>query len=145
MAQAKHYRIKFGASDYSISIFLKRFKVLKANSSRDVGVSQMKTESKFRKLKVTTKQAHADCATCIGWAGNNELLTFGDDRQILRFTADSEPLSPFQTALFDQKNQQGEQASPLFATEVDWFPLVGKAQASSEVFAVGGTDGLFKS
>jgi hypothetical protein len=104
----------------------------------------MREESTSRKISITSKQAaHADCVSCLGWSGNNELLTFGDDRNVLKFSAEGE-LSKFQTNLFDTPTvKPGSDSNPsLYVTEMHWFPSTGKAQANSEIFVLGGSDGL---
>jgi intraflagellar transport protein 80 len=104
----------------------------------------MKEDSTTRKISLKTKPAHTDCVSCLGWSGNNELLTFGDDRKVSHFAADAEPLPKLQTNLFDTPAvKPGSEAPPsLHVTEMHWFPSTGKAQANSEIFVLGGSDGI---
>jgi hypothetical protein len=103
----------------------------------------MREESTTRKLALITKPAHEDCVSCLGWSAGG-LYTIGDDRKVMHFASDGEPLEKFQTNLFDTPAvKPGAEAPPaLHATEMHWFPSTGKAQANSEIFVLGGSDGI---
>ncbi|KAJ3393213.1 Intraflagellar transport protein 80 [Lobulomyces angularis] len=98
--------------------------------------------SKLSKIKINSYIKHTECTTSIGWSGNSELYSVGDDQKILKWSSDGELLAPFQTSLFDKS---GDPNSPsLFLTELHWFPATpGKSQTNSEIFVVGGSDGKF--
>ncbi|KAJ3086032.1 Intraflagellar transport protein 80 [Quaeritorhiza haematococci] len=101
-----------------------------------------------------------DIVSCVGWTGNNELYSFGDDRKIFRWSGDGEFLGPISTVLFDvgassptKANASGttptsagsgggtvasglatadpNAGSVFFVTEMHWFPVApGKSQSA---------------
>ncbi|KAI8926289.1 WD40-repeat-containing domain protein [Entophlyctis helioformis] len=98
------------------------------------------------KLHQDAINKHTDIVNCVGWTSNNELYSFSDDRKVLRWSGDGEPLGTLMT--FDpppSKNlPAGETPAPVYITANHWFPSApGKGQSSSDVYAVGGTDGKF--
>ncbi|KAI9009520.1 WD40-repeat-containing domain protein [Gaertneriomyces semiglobifer] len=96
------------------------------------------------KLKIhqTALNKHHDIVTTVGWSGNNELYSFGDDNQILRWSSDGECLGQVSTSIYDK----GTPDMPISITEISWFPIApGKTMysAAADVFAAAATDGKF--
>ncbi|KAJ3125807.1 Intraflagellar transport protein 80 [Nowakowskiella sp. JEL0407] len=115
------------------------------------------------KLKLFTPSSnkHDDIVACVGWIGNNELFSCGDDKKILKWNSDAETLGQLSTSLFDSAkptmsaaNLVSESAkglvgavsaqSSIYITNIQWFPIPpGKGQTTAEMFAAAGTDGKF--
>ncbi|KAI8620753.1 WD40-repeat-containing domain protein [Chytriomyces sp. MP71] len=91
---------------------------------------------------------HSDIVSCVGWTGNNELFSCGDDQRMQRWNGDGDYIGQASCAIFDGSNPKSSiagnlNAPPVFITDIHWFPMApGKGQNTvSEMYAAAGTDG----
>ncbi|KAI9344345.1 WD40-repeat-containing domain protein [Obelidium mucronatum] len=92
---------------------------------------------------------HSDIVSCVGWTGNNELYSCGDDQRMHRWNGDGDYIGQASCAIFDnvpsKHSNPGLNLPPVYVTDIQWFPQApGKGQnAASEMYAAAGTDGKF--
>ncbi|ORY48676.1 WD40 repeat-like protein [Rhizoclosmatium globosum] len=91
---------------------------------------------------------HSDIVSCVGWTGNNELYSCGDDQRMHRWNGDGDYIGQATCAIFDTHSKHSNpnlNAPPVYITDIQWFPQApGKGQnVASEMYAAAGTDGKF--
>ncbi|KAI8852661.1 WD40-repeat-containing domain protein [Chytridium lagenaria] len=102
------------------------------------------------KVHQENQNKHTDTVTCVGWTGNNELFSCGDDRKLHKWTGDGEFIGAVPAAIFDSPPPASKQAnnvstpSPSYVSDLQWLPTApGKGQTVADLYAAGGTDGKF--
>lgn len=77
----------------------------------------------------------SDLASCVGWTGNNELFSIGDDKKIMLWSGEGDFLSLVNT--FDPT-----QNDDVYVTDMQWLPVAPGSKQFSDVYCVAATDGV---
>eukprot|EP00607_Mallomonas_marina_P004382 CAMPEP_0182436838 /NCGR_PEP_ID=MMETSP1167-20130531/83886_1 /TAXON_ID=2988 /ORGANISM="Mallomonas Sp, Strain CCMP3275" /LENGTH=784 /DNA_ID=CAMNT_0024629435 /DNA_START=43 /DNA_END=2397 /DNA_ORIENTATION=+ len=81
------------------------------------------------RLDVSIKKEHADIATAVAWAPDNQLISCSDDKVLIRWTSDAEVAGKVGTI-------------GAFITGIAWFPVIGKQ--APDTFVISCTDGTYR-
>jgi len=102
---------------------------------------------------------HTDIVNSVGWIGNNELYSCGDDQKILQWSGEGEYINEAPNGIIDLNDQSKSinsslnklsaskqkinvnQRKNVYFTSIQWFPIKGKA--GTEIYAISSTDGNF--
>jgi len=104
---------------------------------------------------------HTDIVNSVGWIGNNELYSCGDDQKILQWSGEGEYINEAPNGIIDLNDQTSKsinsslnklssaskqknntnQRKKVYFTSIQWFPIKGKA--GTEIYAISTTDGNF--
>ncbi|KAL6635901.1 hypothetical protein U3516DRAFT_732836 [Neocallimastix sp. 'constans'] len=76
---------------------------------------------------------HTDIVNSVGWIGNNELYSSGDDQKILQWSGEdlNDQISKSISASLNKLSSNKQK-------KIQWFPIKGKA--GTEIYAIGLTD-----
>ncbi len=95
-------------------------------------------------MNVLTLYLDKEMVASVGWTGNNELFSIGDDKSILRWSGEGEFLGNI--SLIDPNNKNSDNNTTFYITDMKWFPPPpGKGQTVADTFVAGGSDGNLKS